>query len=50
VRCTRVLRVLLPKDGVHGRGLHSSTLPLNISAFCETGGAFRGFEVVFMGV
>jgi len=25
-----------------GRGLHSSTLQLNLSAFCVTGGAFRG--------
>ena len=28
--------------GVHGRGLHSSTLQLNLSAFCVTGGAVRG--------
>jgi len=25
-----------------GRGLHSSTLQLNLSAFCVTGGAVRG--------
>ena len=30
-----------------GRGLHSSTLQLNLSAFCVTGGADRGcFGVV----
>ena len=27
---------------VAGRGLHSSTFRLNVSAFCGTGGAFRG--------
>jgi hypothetical protein len=27
----------------HGRGLHSSTFRLNVSAFCVTGGAFRGW-------
>ena len=26
-----------------GRGLHSSTVRLSVSAFCELGGAFRGF-------
>jgi hypothetical protein len=29
-------------DIVSGRGLHSSTLQLNLSAFCVTGGAVRG--------
>jgi len=33
--------------GARGRGSHSSTLQLNLSAFCVTGGAFRGcFGVV----
>ena len=27
---------------VSGRGLHSFTFQLNVSAFCGTGGAFRG--------
>jgi hypothetical protein len=27
---------------VRGRGLHSSTFWLNLSAFCGIGGAFRG--------
>ena len=27
---------------VSGRGLHSSTFRLNLSAFCGTGGAYRG--------
>jgi len=31
-----------PKELVNGRGLHSSTLQLNLSAFCVTGGAVRG--------
>ena len=29
-------------DGAVGRGLHSSTFRLNVSAFCEIGGACRG--------
>ena len=29
--------------GNAGRGLHSSTLQLNLSAFCVTGGAVRGY-------
>jgi len=28
-------------DLLHGRGLHSSTFQLNVSAFCAIGGAFR---------
>ena len=35
---------------VSGRGLHSSTSQLNLSAFCVTGGAVRGcFGVFWMG-
>ena len=29
-------------DRPHTRGLHSSTIPLNLSAFCGTGNVFRG--------
>ena len=29
-----------------GRGLHSSTFRLNVSAFCGIGGAFRVFQGV----
>ena len=32
-----------------GRGLHSSTFRLNVSALCGTGGALRGCQVVFGG-
>jgi hypothetical protein len=27
--------------GINGRGLHSFTFPLNVSAFCGVGGSFR---------
>ena len=27
---------------VHGRGFHSSTFQLNLSAFCSMGGVFKG--------
>jgi len=46
-----VLALMLPKMVIAelksgsrhcGRGLHSSTIRLNVSAFCGTGGAFRG--------
>ena len=30
-----------PLDGVVGRGLHSYTIRLNVSAVCEMGGACR---------
>jgi len=30
------------REGEGGRGLHSSTFRLNVSAFCGIGGAFRG--------
>jgi hypothetical protein len=40
-RMTGVERAALRGAAV-GRGLHSSTLPLNLSAFCVTGGAVRG--------
>ena len=32
----------LGKVSLHGRGLHSFTFQLNVSAFCGIGGAFRG--------
>jgi len=33
---------LVPRLRAAGRGSHSSTLQLNLSAFCVTGGAVRG--------
>jgi len=33
-----------PAGGAGGRGLHSSTFRLNVSAYCETGGAYRGCQ------
>jgi hypothetical protein len=33
-------------EAVHGRGSHSSTVWLNVSAFCGIGGAFRCFKGV----
>ena len=43
-RFGRVHMVVLGTDvgGVIGRGAHSSTLRLNLSAFCGIGGTFRG--------
>jgi hypothetical protein len=41
---SRVLQGTLPVGrggGGGGRGVHSSTFRLNVSAFCETGGAIR---------
>jgi hypothetical protein len=36
--------------GVAGRGLHSSTLQLNVCALCVTGGAVRGRSRGVLGV
>jgi hypothetical protein len=36
------LRLDLTEDGAAGRGLHSSTFRLNVSAFCGIGSAFTG--------
>jgi len=37
-----IIREINHTMGAHGRGLHSSTFRLNVSAFCGIGGAFRG--------
>jgi hypothetical protein len=34
-------------SSVHGRALHSSTFPLNVSAVCGIGGALRVIQRVF---
>ena len=34
--------VQMCKDYIHGRGLHSSTFWLKVSAFCRIGGMLRG--------
>jgi len=57
--CSAALKYLLRRGadveaaGAAGRGLHSSTSQLNVSAFCGIGGAFRGclsgVEGVFVG-
>jgi len=38
------------EDRAMGRGLHSSTLQLNLSTFCVTEGAVRGCFGGFLGV
>jgi hypothetical protein len=32
------------EGGIHGRGLHSSTFRLNVSAFCGLGATFTGYS------
>ena len=40
--CLQMLAEEMPTQlVVHGRGLHSSTFQLNVSAVCGIGGAFR---------
>jgi hypothetical protein len=50
--CTAVFSGGLPGlgRGLGGRGLHSSTFRLNVSALCGIGGAFRGCLGVVYGV
>jgi len=42
--------VTAPNAGLRGRGLHSVTSQLNLSAFCGTGGARRGYVARVKGV
>jgi len=42
VRVFQAVNAQVKGDKLDGRGLHSSTFQLNVSALCGIGGAFRG--------